>query len=103
MSALKGVRVIEFAQGVPGPLAALRLGDLGADVIKIERAQGDWLRGAAPLIPGTSMSAAFFELNRGKRSVALDREPSASQVLLQSLLKSADVLISDCAPEEWRA
>ena len=100
---LKGIRVVEFAQGVPGPLAALRLGNLGADVIKIERAEGDWLRGADPLMPGTEMSAAFFELNRGKRAVVLGREPSANRALLQALLKNADVLITDCTHEEWNA
>ena len=103
MSVLKGVRVVEFAQGVPGPLAALRLGDLGADVVKIERAEGDWLRGAAPLMSGTEMSAAFFELNRGKRSVVLEREPSANKALLQTLLKNADVLITDRSHEELSA
>lgn len=103
MSVLKGTRVVEFAQGVPGPLAALRLGDLGADVVKVERAEGDWLRGTAPLIPGTEMSAAFFELNRGKRSVVLGREPSRDPTLLQTLLKNADVLITDCSLEELSA
>ena len=74
MSVLKNIRVVEFAEGVPVPLAALRLSDLGADVIKVERAEGDWLRAAAPALPGSTMSAAFFELNRGKRSVVLGRK-----------------------------
>lgn len=103
MSVFSGIRVVEFAQGVPGPLAALRLGDLGADVVKIEHAEGDWLRGAAPLIPGTETSAAFFELNRGKRSVVVGREPSTDKTLLQTLLKNADVLITDRPCEEWAA
>jgi crotonobetainyl-CoA:carnitine CoA-transferase CaiB-like acyl-CoA transferase len=49
MSVLKKIRVVEFAEGVPGPLAALRLSDLGADVIKVETEDGDWLRHAATL------------------------------------------------------
>jgi len=72
MSVLKKIRVVEFAEGVPGPLAALRLSNLGADVIKVEIPQGDWLRNAAPSLPDSEISAAFFELNRGKRSVVLD-------------------------------
>ena len=74
MSVLNKIRVIEFADGVPGPLAALRLSDLGADVIKVESKDGDWLRNAAPALPNSEMSAAFFELNRGKRSVVLNEK-----------------------------
>ena len=90
MSALKNLRVVEFAEGVPGPLAALWLSDLGAEVIKVETAQGDWLRNAAPTLAGSEMSAAFFELNRGKRSVVLD-----GGLTLSALLKNADVFITD--------
>ena len=103
MSVLAGKRVVEFAQGVPGPLAALRLSDLGADVIKIEQAEGDWLRGAAPVLAGGDMSAAFFELNRGKRSVALDGESVKSQALLRKLIERADVFITDRSSEELAA
>ena len=98
MSVLGKIRVVEFAEGVPGPLAALRLSDLGADVIKVERAEGDWLRAAAPALPGSAMGAAFFELNRGKRSVVLDGALS-----LSALLKNADVFITDRTPEELAA
>ena len=100
MSVLKGKRVIEFAQGVPGPLAAVRMGDLGAEVIKVEAAEGDWLRNAAPQIAGTSMSAAFFELNRGKRAITLGNDPAQASALLASLLKTADVFITDRTPAE---
>lgn len=98
MSVLKKIRIVEFADGVPGPLAALRLSDLGADVIKVESAEGDWLRNAAPALPGSEMSAAFFELNRGKRSVVLDEK-----LTLSALLKNADVFITDRTPEQLAA
>jgi crotonobetainyl-CoA:carnitine CoA-transferase CaiB-like acyl-CoA transferase len=98
MSVLKKIRVIEFAEGVPGPLAALRLSDLGADVIKVECKEGDWLRNAAPALPGSEMSAAFFELNRGKRSVVLNE-----QLNLAALLKDADVFITDRTTEQLNA
>ncbi len=98
MSVLKKIRVVEFAEGVPGPLAALRLSDLGADVIKVETEDGDWLRHAAPALPDSHMSAAFFELNRGKRSVRLDEH-----LTLAALLKNADVFITDRTPEELAA
>jgi crotonobetainyl-CoA:carnitine CoA-transferase CaiB-like acyl-CoA transferase len=92
---LQGLRVIEFAEGISGPLAGVRLGDLGASVIKIESEDGDWLRGTAPTIPDTDISASFFELNRGKRSLALGSNPAASRALVSRLLKTADVFITD--------
>lgn len=101
-STLRGLRVVEFAEGVAGPLAALRLGDLGASVVKIECGEGDWLRGSAPLIPGTKTSASFFELNRGKRSVCLGPKPQAALPLLRALIETADVFITDRSDEELR-
>ncbi len=98
-SRLKALRVVEFAEGVAGPLTALRLGDLGADVVKIETATGDWMRGAAPSIPGEDMSAAFFALNRGKRSVILDARTEVAREQLKKLLQSADVFITDRSDE----
>lgn len=95
MTALQGIRVIEFAQGIAGPLAAARLGQLGADVIKVERGDGDWLRHAMPRIPELGVSAAFFELNTGKRSVRLDADAGEAGRFLRALLESADVFITD--------
>ena len=92
---LQGLRVIEFAEGISGPLAGVRLGDLGASVIKIELADGDWMRGTAPTIPDTDISAGFFELNRGKRALALGSNPAAARALVAKLLKTADVFITD--------
>lgn len=92
----QALQVIEFAEGVAGPMAGARLAELGATVIKIEAASGDWLRGAAPAMPGDSEdSAAFFHLNRGKRSLALGNKPEAARAVLESLLRTADVLITD--------
>lgn len=103
MSVLKGFKVVEFCEGVPGPLAAVRMGDLGAEVIKVESADGDWLRHAEPRLPDGTMSAAFFELNRGKRAIALGTNPAAAQALLLGLLKDADVFITDRLPEDLAA
>ncbi|MDQ8731452.1 CoA transferase [Bradyrhizobium sp. LHD-71] len=91
---LQGTRIIELSEGVAGPLAALRLADLGADVIKVERAEGDWMRDAEPLM-ANGMSAAFFALNRGKRCLALGSDPSAASELLLRLLADADAFIVD--------
>jgi len=97
---LAGIRVVELAEGVAGPLAACRLADLGATVVKIESGDGDWTRGCPPFIDGdttkgAATSAVFFALNRGKRSLALGRAPAAAGHVLRRLLESADVFITD--------
>lgn len=92
---LEGIRVVELAEGVAGPLAGLRLAEMGAAVIKVEPAGGDYLRGAYPLAPGSSDSAAFHELNRGKRSIRLGDAASAAAPLLERLLRDADLVITD--------
>jgi crotonobetainyl-CoA:carnitine CoA-transferase CaiB-like acyl-CoA transferase len=90
-----GIKVVELASGVAGPLASLRLSDLGADVIKIERSPGDWLRAAAPIAPGSGDSAPFVSLNRGKRSVGVGDHLNAAAPLLSRLVATADVVICD--------
>lgn len=95
MTSLKNLRVLELSEGVSGALAALRLGELGADVIKIEPLGGDWIREAAPALPGSQTSAVFFELNRGKRSVQLGSNLAGAAVVIGGLAKQADVLILD--------
>jgi crotonobetainyl-CoA:carnitine CoA-transferase CaiB-like acyl-CoA transferase len=92
---LDGMKVIELASGVAGPLAGVRLSDLGADVIKIERSPGDWLRAAAPIAPGSLDSAPFISLNRGKRSVGIGGQLRAAAPLLSRLVATGDVVISD--------
>ncbi len=91
---LEGIRIVELASGVAGPMAALRLGDLGADVIKVEEEAGDWMRDAAPAMADGS-SAGFFALNRGKRAIALGASPEGAAPLLVRLLAKADVFITD--------
>jgi crotonobetainyl-CoA:carnitine CoA-transferase CaiB-like acyl-CoA transferase len=99
---LDGIRVVELADGLAGPMAALRLGDLGASVIKIETADGDWMRAAQPEL-SDGVSAAFFALNRGKRALALGPEPAHAATLLLRLLRAADVLITDRSDNALRA
>lgn len=92
---LDGITICELASGVAGPLAALRLSDLGADVVKFEQDGGDYLRGAAPQAPGSEDSAAFVALNRGKRSVALGTDVAAAARLLTRAVSAAAVVITD--------
>lgn len=87
---LKGVTVVEVASGVAGPMAACRLGDLGAEVVKVETGEGDWVRRCPPFLEdGTG--AVFFALNRGKRAISAETHPQ----IVRRLVERADVLITD--------
>jgi crotonobetainyl-CoA:carnitine CoA-transferase CaiB-like acyl-CoA transferase len=90
---LDGIRVIELAEALAGPYCAMLLGDLGADVIKVERnAGGDQSRGWGPPFVGTE-SAYYLATNRNKRSIALNYDHPLGGEILQRLLATADVFI----------
>lgn len=95
--ALAGVRVLELATLVPGPLATLLLADAGADVIKIEApGGGDEMRAYRPRFGSTS--ANFALLNRGKRAVTLDLKSDRGRAALTELAADADVLVEQFRP-----
>jgi crotonobetainyl-CoA:carnitine CoA-transferase CaiB-like acyl-CoA transferase len=90
---LAGIRVLEFCHTIMGPTAGLILADLGADVIKIEPAEGDSTR----RLPG--FAAGFFPaFNRNKRSFAVDLKSDQGRALLHRLAASADVVLENYAP-----
>ena len=93
---LDGVRVIEVAQYVAGPLAGSLLAELGADVIKIEPPAGDAYRRVMPVAPG--IGRFFVPLNRGKRSVVLDLKTEGGCASLAQLVATADVVIHNSPP-----
>src|SRR5579883_1405223 len=102
---LEGIKVIEIAQEIQGPFAALLLSDLGAQITKIEnRETGDlsrWL--TAELIGGPNVKNAksshyYIAMNRGKRSITLDLKKKAAIGIVQRLAKTHDVLLTNYRP-----
>lgn len=96
IGALSGVRVVDLSHLLPGPLATWILRRLGADVIKVERPEGDGMRHMPPFVDGTN--AAYGALNRGKRHVALDLRREADRATLRRLIASADVVVEQFRP-----
>jgi len=94
---LEGIRIIDLTSVVFGPLATQMLGDLGADVIKVEGPEGDLLRQVQPS-RNKLMGAAFLGANRNKRSVVLDLKTQDDRDKLHKLLSEADVMISSIRP-----
>jgi crotonobetainyl-CoA:carnitine CoA-transferase CaiB-like acyl-CoA transferase len=88
---LEGVRVVEYAQYVAGPLCGVLLADLGADVVKVEPPAGDGYRQVMPIAPG--VGRYFVPLNRGKRSVVVDLKTAEGRAASARLLGSADVVL----------
>lgn len=89
---LHGIKVVEIASIVLGPLTTQYLGDMGADVIKIEPPEGDLTRSLGPQRhPG--MSAVFINCNRNKRSVVLDLRVAKDQEILHRIVALSDVVV----------
>ena len=88
---LAGVRVVEYAQYVAGPLCGVLLADLGADVVKVEPPAGDGYRHVMPVAPG--VGRYFVPLNRGKRSVVVDLKSEGGRATSARLLAAADVAL----------
>src|SRR3984957_13019465 len=94
---LAGVRVIDLTVAVLGPVATQILGDLGAEVIKIEEPGGDMMRSIGPM-RHKAMGAYFLNINRNKKSVVLDLKRPAAQAALLRLAVTADVLVHNMRP-----
>jgi crotonobetainyl-CoA:carnitine CoA-transferase CaiB-like acyl-CoA transferase len=95
--ALDGIRVVDFSQVAAGPYLTSLLGDMGADVIKVEPLEGDSVRGVDDAF-GPRRSSYFFGVNRSKRDLALNLRAEAARGIVQRLAGRADVLITGMRP-----
>jgi crotonobetainyl-CoA:carnitine CoA-transferase CaiB-like acyl-CoA transferase len=96
---LKGLRVADFSQLVQGPSATQLLGDMGADIVKIEPRAGEWSRGWSigdTFVKGESLS--YLAFNRAKRSITLDLKTPEGKEIARRIIKSSDVLIENFRP-----
>ena len=95
---LHGITVIDFSRVLAGPYCSMCLGDMGADVIKIERPDGgdDTRRFGPPFLDG--QSTYFMSINRNKRSIALDLKHPDSKSIINRLLASADIVLENFRP-----
>ena len=98
-NALNGLRVLDISRVLAGPLCAMMLGDMGAEVIKVERpGQGDETRGWGPPFDEFGESAYFLSTNRNKMSVAADLASPTGRELVTRLARDADVVVENFRP-----
>jgi crotonobetainyl-CoA:carnitine CoA-transferase CaiB-like acyl-CoA transferase len=96
---LAGIRILDLTRVLAGPLATMTLGDLGADVIKIERpGSGDESREWGPPFDSRGESAYYLSINRNKLSVALDFDQPADLEVFHRLLEGADAVLDNFRP-----
>lgn len=91
---LEGLRVVEWSEGIAAPYAAQILGDLGAQVVKVERPEGDWARQTG----SDGHGATFMTLNRQKESVVINVKNEAGKETLWRIVESSDALITSYRP-----
>ena len=99
--ALQGVRVLDLTQHVAGPYCTKLLADFGADVIKVERPQGDSARSLPPFAgdePHQERSLLFAYLNTNKKSITLDLKTATGKSLLHRLLADTDIVVENFTP-----
>src|ERR1700742_3607029 len=95
-----GLRVIDFSTTIAGPHCTRMLADVGAEVIKIEAAEGETMRTRPPVRNGCS--SLFGQLNAGKKSLVLDLKSPEAVGVVQRLVKDADILVENFRPGVMR-
>lgn len=95
---LTGIRVLDLTSVVVGPTCTWRLGQYGAEIIKVEAPEGDLMRGLGGLSPTSQHSGTYLHLNRGKRNVCLDLKKPGAKIVIDRLIESSDIIIANMRP-----
>lgn len=95
---LEGIRVLDFGRYIAGPFCSALLGDMGADVIRIERPGGGEDRVVSP-VTEDGVGAGFFQLNRNKRSLTLNPTSKEGREIVKKLVATADVVVANLPPQ----
>lgn len=96
---LHGTRVLDLTAVVVGPAATWRLGQYGAQIIKVESPGGDLMRGLGGLSPTGQHAGAYLHLNRGKRNICLDLKAPGASGVMERLVAWADVIVANMRPK----
>ena len=99
MDILKGVRVLDFGRYIAGPYCAALLGDLGAEVIRVERIAGSEDRYVHPIDNPNGEGAMFMQMNRNKKGITLNPTKEGSQEIVKKLVESADIVVANLPPQ----
>lgn len=95
---LNGTRILDLTSVVVGPAATWRLGQYGAEIIKVESPEGDLMRGLGGLSPTGEHAGAYLHLNRGKRNICLNLKSPGAAKVMQRLIGWADVIVANMRP-----
>jgi len=105
---LSGVRVLDFGRYIAGPYCAALLGDLGAEVIRVEKREGSEDRFIQPIVPGAASGeggegAMFLQVNRNKRGLTLDPMTETGRAIVRRLVETADVVVANLPPSTLKS
>lgn len=96
---LKGIKILDLTAVVVGPVATWRLGQYGAEIIKVENPSGDLMRGLGGMSPTGQHSGTYLHLNRGKKNICLDLKKEGSKKIIQKLVDWCDVIVANMRPD----
>jgi crotonobetainyl-CoA:carnitine CoA-transferase CaiB-like acyl-CoA transferase len=96
---LKGIKILDLTAVVVGPVATWRLGQYGADIIKVENPSGDLMRGLGGQSPTGQHSGAYLHLNRGKKNICLDLKKQGGKDICKKLVEWSDVIVANMRPD----
>jgi crotonobetainyl-CoA:carnitine CoA-transferase CaiB-like acyl-CoA transferase len=96
---LKNIKILDLTSVVVGPMATWRLGQYGAEIIKVEPPSGDLMRGLGGISPTGQHSGAYLHLNRGKKNICIDLKKEGGKDIIQKLVEWSDVIVANMRPD----